>query len=508
MLDRRNLHSYQVRFIEHLKGDACSLGFVEMGLGKTVAVATAIADIRQEDLAVGKKRRFLVIAPKRVAAWTWPREIEKWAHLRHLKVRVAAGRPPLDRLAAVTDPNADIVTLNYENIKWLLDRFPKELPFYGVVFDEIDKLKDVSTKRFTALRYRTYKIPWRVGMTGTPTPEHLLDIWGPVYLVTAEEQHNPQIKRSWPPVLTAALGTSKDIFQSKFFETNEYERKVVPRPGTADYIARKIAPYTYQARASDHLDLPERVINDITYELSPTVMAKYRELEKEFVLELDREGSLGSEDDDEWDSGEDTQVVAANAAVLKNKLRQLCSGFLYYDKPMTPHQVAQSRLEGRRLAPGREAHWMHNAKVDAYRDAASELMGEPHLVVYGYRAELEKMGFEHHLSSRIPAWREEEILRKWDSGNIGALAIHPASAGHGLNLHEGGAHHIFFLTLPWSNGLYHQTIARLHRMGQKKRVVVHRFVAKGTVEEDVVAALESKGEVQAQVIQAIKRRAR
>jgi SNF2 family DNA or RNA helicase len=487
MFDESNLHGYQREFADFARSGDASLGLVEMGLGKTASAFTAMSAIEREDRAAGKLRRFLVAAPRRVAVHVWPNEVKKWRHLQHMRVAVAVGSPA-QRLRALTDPRAQVVTINYENLEWLLTKFPKgTLPFYGLVLDEVDKMKSPGTKRFKALRHRVHEFSWRLGMTGTFTPESLLNAWAPAYLVTAKPRPRLPGQKGASRV-DAILGSSYDDFCSHYFEAKGYfGHKLEPRPGAFEAIGGLLAPITYQARAEDHLDLPELIIQDHVYELEPAVMKQYRQFEADFVLALDKGGTLPDEDE----YTETAFAEAANAAVLKNKLRQMCSGFLY-------HQA-----DGQSV---RQTRWLHGQKISAYEDMVSELSGLPHLAVYGYLAEVERLKLDARLGGGISDREEVEILRKWNAGKIRVLGMHPASAGHGLNLHEGGAHHIAFLTLPWSRGLYDQTIARLRRMGQRSSVVVHRFIALGTVEEMVVKALESKGAVQEAVISALRRK--
>jgi len=500
---REMLRDYQRAFVDFMKGDDATLGSVEMGLGKTAAVLTAIADIHAEDLEKGAPRRFLVVAPKKVCVNVWRQEAARWAHTKHLNVAVATGSPQ-NRMHALTDPKAHIVCMNYENLPWFWDQFPPgNVPFYGVVFDEIDKMKSSGSKRFTKTRYRILEIPWRVGMTGTITSENYAEVWAPAYLTTARRVEVPGLKRKWPPAVEAALGTSDDLFVRTYFNVDQYSRKIEPRPGALDAIASKLAPYMFVARAKDHLDLPELVVQDIEFDLPPKARALYEKFEEEFLLRLEAGDVLGGEEDDDWEEGE---VVAANAAVMKNKLRQVCSGFVYESKPDDPEGAAAVIARGGRPRLTRVTHWLHNAKADAYRDFVSEMQGKAHLAVYGYKAEVAKFGWKHQLGSHLTDAQEEDLLRRWGRGDFKVLALHPASGGHGLNLHESGAHHIAFMTLPWSRSLYDQVAARLRRMGQKRTVVVHRFIAKGTVEEDVVRALEGKGEVQKQVLEAVRRR--
>ena len=454
------------------------MGLVEVGLGKTVSTLTALADMIAADKRKGKIRRALVVAPRRVARDVWPKEVGKWEHLQHLRCDAAIG-PAAKRLAILTG-SADIVTINYELLTWLCGRFPKgTFPFYHLVLDEMDKMKAVGTNRFAVFRHRCTEFKLRVAMTGTPTPECIGDLWGPSYLVGAY--------RDEQGILQAPLGTSKEAFDQQYICVNPYTKKRTPRPGALRHVVSRIADMTYVARARDHLkDLPDVLFNDIVFDLPKKVRDQYAKLERDFMLELVNRGWS-----DDLNDTEEGLVTASNAAVLKNKLRQLCSGFLYHEDE-----------QGVRVTS-----WLHKEKLDAYKGLRSELMGQQLLVAYGFRAEVAALDFKHRLGGGISDKAERAILDRWDAGDLQTLAMHPASAGHGLNLHESGAHNILFLTLPWSRGLNDQTIGRLHRMNQENCVIVHRLIARDTVEEDVVNALDRKGKVQDAVMEGLKRRA-
>lgn len=486
MVEKFNPRSYQRDLIQHIKDGASSLAFVQMGLGKTASVLCAISDMLAEDAEKGLIRRWLVVAPKRVALNVWRQEAAKWDKTQHLRVGVVTGASaPQSRLRTLTDPNLDVVVINYEMLPWLCATYaPGCFPFYGLVLDESDKLKDVGSKRFERFRYRAHEFEVRIAMTGTPAPERMQDIFGTVYMATSEPLKEGALGKKLQ--MTSALGSSYTAFLRKHFVSDFMGYRHEPRAGTSAYIAEQIAPYVFVAKAKDHLDLPPIIYKDVKFALPKAARKIYDELEQEFLVELERD-ELG---DDDWD--DDTREVGAdNIAVVRNKLRQVCSGFLYSMSP----------------SGDRETTWIHDAKVHAYKEVVSELLGDPHIAVYGYQAEAERLQFEHRFGAGLSDEEEAEILRKWSSNQIDTLALHPASAGHGLNLHEGGARHMVFLTLPWSRGLLEQTIARLHRMGQKGSVVVVRLLAKDTVEEGVVAALESKGSVQEALIDAIKRKA-
>jgi hypothetical protein len=410
-----------------------------------------------------------------VATDVWPQEPAEWAHLKHLNVQAAVGSAPR-RLQVLTDKRVDVVTINYENLPWLCKTLPPgklgEM-FYFVVFDEVDKMKTPGTARFRAIRGRVKEFRLRIGMTGTPASETLLDIWGPSYLIT----------------LGQALGTSRERFKHKYFQQADYfGHSWVPSPGSIERVGELLSPWIFAPSESDSLNLPGTMFADRYFDLPPKARNHYDKFEKDLVLALERGDVLLDDDDADW--SEDVELDASNAAVLKNKLRQICSGFVYERQP----------------GGERKTHWLHKQKVDALSDLQSELMGQQLMIVYGFQAEHEKVKHEGRLGGNVPDGEQSRVIRDWSAGKIKNLAMHPASAGHGLNLQKSGAYNIAFLTLPWSRTLYDQTIGRLDRMGQKNVVVVHRFIARDTVEEDVLKALETKGSVQEKVIAAIRRR--
>lgn len=472
-LRRHQLHPYQQAIVNHIQEGAESLLLVEVGLGKTVSVLTGLQDMIDEDRRDGRDRRALILAPKRVATSVWKQEVAKWEHL-HLRVGVAAGLSPTGRLKMLTDPRYDVVTLNYENIPWLCQKFPRETikdHFYFLVMDEIDKMKDPGTKRFSVFRHKAKHFAVKIGMTGTPASESIEDIWGPSFLVTDGK----------------ALGSSHQAFRRAHFQPVDPNGwKWEPRPGAIAHVAKQLDPYTYRARAKDHLDLPPLIPIDISFELPPEARRMYADFERDLVLALER-GDVLNADEHEW--SDDVEVDASNAAVLKNKLRQICSGFTY-----------------RTTAGQRFAYWLHKEKIQALANLRSELMSEQLMVVYGFQAEYQNIPLDGRLGGGISDREAEKYIDDWNAGSLATLGMHPASAGHGLNLQQSGAHHIAFLTLPWSRALYDQTVGRLHRMGQANTVFVHRFIAADTVEEDVMRALDSKGSVQERVIEAIRGR--
>ena len=454
---------------------------IDPGLGKTVTVLTAVEKMIAEKRAKGKLSRCLVLAPTPVVENVWRDEHTNWSHLKHLRVRIAMG-PPSIRYAALTDPNAHVVAMNYENLVWAMDKIPRgKFPFDILVLDEAEMMKTPSSARFRRFRYRVTEFDVRIVMSGTLIPNHPKDIWAPSYLMTAEAKGGG--------VYDSVFGGSFEAFVKEHFEVNAYTRKVTPRDGAIDKMTARLQPYVFEARKEDWLDLPPLQVVNRYYDMPKKARDEYREFEKEMLLELERGGDLGLDAELDLDEEGDT-AVALNAAVLKNKLRQLCSGFLY---------VENARGE-------RRAVWRHRGKIDAYKGLRAELGSAQLLTVYGYIAECEKFGLQNRLGSTVKASVRKDLIDRWNAGTLQDLALHPRSGGHGLNLQKSNAHHIAMLTLPWSPGLYDQVIARLHRMGQTNPVVVHRLIARDTVEEDVVEALRSKGEMQQAIYAGLRRR--
>lgn len=377
-----------------------------------------------------------------------------------------------------------VVTLNYENLPWLLDTYePGKIPFDYLVCDEVDYLKNPSTVRFKALKRRLDEFKIRIGMTGSFSSEGLLDVFGPAYVVSNGE----------------LLGRSFSKFKSKYFESDYNGWKYTPRLGAVEQVVDKLAPVTFRADATDHLDLPPLTVVDQWFDLPPKARRAYDKLEQEFQGIIEAGGTLGDlEDENENEFGEVEGAPPTSAAVLKNKLRQICAGFLYY------HEEDE---DGLRIGE-RQVQKFHDAKFEMHADLLGELMGKQLLTIYGFKYELERLGEMPYLGGGVKDSDANRWITEWNEGKISRLALHPASAAHGLNLQTGGAHHLAFLTLPWSNNRYRQVLGRLQRLGQKNPVIVHRFLATDTVDADVAQALEDKQNVQTSVLQRIKERTR
>lgn len=441
-------HEYQRYAIQRiLEQPACGL-FLDMGLGKTVITLTAIVELMHDRFDVA---RVLVIAPKKVAEETWATEAQKWEHTRHIRIAKVLGSAS-QRRAALESP-ADVYVINRENVEWLVEHCGKRWPFDMVVIDELSSFKSNKARRFRALRRVRPLIRRIVGLTGTPAPNGLIDLWPQIYLLDQGER----------------LGKTITGYRDRYFNPGRRDGHIVyewiPKPEAPERIHEKLADLCVSMKAEDWLQLPERVNVEVPVRLSSEAWTKYRQLERELLLPV-----------------KDAVVTADTAAVLTNKLLQLANGAIY--------------------DTGRGVHPVHDVKLDALEDLVEQANGQPLLVFYAYKHDLERM------QKRFPQARtmdEPGIVERWNRWEVPILLAHPASAGHGLNLQAGGNHIVWF-GLTWSLELYQQANARLHRQGQTERVIVHHLIAKGTVDEDVVKRLTGKAATQADLIEALKAR--
>ena len=444
MLSRHNLHAYQERAVSFiLKEKRCMLA-LEMGLGKTTSTLTAICDMLDGFLA----RKVLVVAPLRVANSVWAQETRLWGHLKHLRVSVATGSDKARRQALSLD--ADIYVINRENIPWLVEQYGSRWDFDVVVIDESSSFKNASSKRFKALRKMLPQIDSVVLLTGTPSPNGLLDLWPQMYLVDYGER----------------LGRTLTSYKQRFFEADYWGRKFEPRKGADHKIHDLLTDKIIHMSADDYLDVPARIDLSVKVPLNATTLQSYLHFERTMLAELD--------------DGE--EVEASTAAVLANKLMQYANGALYTDA---------------------NGNWSetHKAKLDALAEIVEDNEGETMLVAYNYKSDLAR------LLKRFPHARvldkKQETIDAWNRGEIPMLLAHPASAGHGLNLQKGGALCVWF-GLNWSLELYQQFNARLHRQGQTRPVRVAHILAKGTIDERVMSVLGNKDAVQRNLLNALK----
>ena len=440
-------HEYQKFATQFILSNPIAAVFLEMGLGKSVITLTALFDLCLDQFLI---RKVLVIAPLRVARDTWPLEIEKWNHLDSLTYSVAIGSEA-ERKSALTKP-ADVYLINRENVDWLINKSGHAFDFDMVVIDELSSFKSYQAKRFRSLLKVRPKVKRIVGLTGTPSSNGLMDLWAEFRLLDFGER----------------LGRYITQYRMNFFVPDKRNQQMVfsykPKPGAEDAIYQQISDITMSMKSADFLQMPKCVINEVEVKLSEIERSIYDELKREMVV------SLGEE-----------EIDASNAATLSGKLLQMANGAIYNEEKSVLH--------------------IHDRKLDALEDLIEGANGKPVLIAYWYKHDL------HRIKKRFPV-REIQTskdIMDWNNGNISLAAIHPASAGHGLNLQSGGSTLIWF-GLTWSLELYQQTNARLWRQGQKSTVVIHHIISKDTIDEDIMKALKKKEKVQGNLIDAVKAR--
>ena len=395
-----------------------------------------------------------MIAPLRVARDTWPDEIQKWEHLRDLNYSVAVGTEA-ERLAALKR-QADIYIINRENVQWLVEESGIPFEFDMVVVDELSSFKNHQSKRFKALMKKRPGVGRIVGLTGTPTGNGLMDLWAEFKLLDMGQR----------------LGRFIGQYRTRFFLPDKRNGQVVfsykPLPGAEQEIYRLISDITISMKSTDHLQMPELVSSAYTVCLSEAEMQRYVSLKQELVLQLP-----------------DGEITAANAAALSGKLSQMANGAVYADD--------------RAVIP------VHDRKLDALEEIIESMGGKPLLVAYWFQHDLERIRERlHKLNIPFSCLESAGSIHRWNTGEIPVALIHPASAGHGLNLQGGGSAIVWF-GLTWSLELYQQTNARLWRQGQRaETVVVQHIIAKGTIDERILKALSEKDTTQAALIDAVK----
>ena len=445
-------HPYQAYCIERLLTDTALGLYLDMGLGKTVITLTAIADLEYNRFQVS---RALVIAPKKVAEATWQREASKWDHLRHLRFSTILGSES-KRIRALNTP-ADVWVINRENIPWLVEYCRNAWPFDMVVIDESSSFKNHKAKRFKALTWVRKYILRIVELTGTPAPNGLLDLWAQIYLLDGGQR----------------LGKRITQFRERYFDPDQRGRDMVysykPKDGADHVIRQLIGDICVSMKAEDYITLPDCTYDDIPVVLDARAKQAYTRLEREMLLQVD-----------------ESTIDAGSAAVLTNKLLQLCNGAVY---------DAQ-----------RHAVEIHRCKIDAFLETVEALGGQSVLVFYNFQHDLERI--EAALSGsglRVRRLTGPDEEAAWNNREIDILLAHPASCAYGLNLQQGGNHVIWF-GLNWSLELYQQANKRLHRQGQASKVIIHHLVVTGGVDEDVIAALNDKCTTQDRLMQALKAR--
>ena len=427
-----------------LEHPACGL-ILDMGLGKSVITLTALWSLLLDSFDVGK---VLVVAPKRVAENTWPTELKKWEHLDGLTWSLVLGSEK-DRRAAL-QRRAKIYIINRENVTWLVDNYRWD--FDTLVIDELSSFKSSKAQRFRALKRVRPRISRVIGLTGTPQPNGLLDLWPQMYLLDMGQR----------------LGRFVGGYRERFFLPDKRNREVIysykPKEGAEEKIYELISDICISMKAADYLDMPELVASRVEVQMNAKERKLYEGFERDMVLHL-----------------KDGDLDAVNAAALSGKLVQMANGAVYGEN--------------------RKVHHIHDRKLDALEDIIEAANGKPLLVAYWYKHDLERI----RQRFEVRTIDTPKDIADWNEGKIPVALIHPASAGHGLNLQDGGSTIVWF-GLTWSLELYQQLNARLWRQGQKHTVVIQHIVAAGTHDEDIMNALEKKDMSQTALIAAVKAR--
>ena len=444
-------HDYQTYATRYIEEHPISAVLLDMGLGKTSITLTALNDLLFDSFVA---HRILVIAPLRVARDTWTAEVEKWDHLADLQCSVAVGGVS-ERKAALCR-RADIYIINRENVQWLIEESGLPFNYDTVVVDELSSFKNYQAKRFRALMKVRPSVKRIIGLTGTPSSNGLMDLWAEFRLLD----------------MGARLGRFISHYRLEYFQPDKRNGQVIfsykPLPGAERRIYDKISDITISMRSTDHLKMPELVSSEYTVRLSDDERERYDELKRDLVLQLP--------------GGE---VTASNAAALSNKLSQMANGAIYGDDEV--------------VIP------IHDRKLDALEDIIEAAAGKPLLVAYWFKHDLTRIAERlHKLHVPFAKLDSTDSIKRWQRGELPVALIHPASAGHGLNLQSGGSAIVWF-GLTWSLELYQQTNARLWRQGQESEtVVVQHIVTKGTVDERILKTLSKKDSVQSALIDAVK----
>lgn len=444
-------HDYQKYATTFIEEHPVSAILLDMGLGKSVITLTAISDLLFDSFEI---HRVLVIAPLRVARDTWPTELEKWEHLHSLIYSVAVGAE-VQRKAALLQ-RADIFIINRENVEWLVEKSGLPFDYDMVVVDELSSFKSYQAKRFRSLMKVRPFVKRITGLTGTPSSNGLMDLWAEFKLLDMGKR----------------LGRFITHFREAYFVPDKRNQQIVfsykPKPGAEEAIYRLVSDITISMKSTDYLKMPECLINEVPVRLSEKEMQCYQTLKDDLILSLD---------------GQD--IDAANAVGLSNKLTQMANGAVYGEE--------------NNVIP------IHDRKLDALEDLIEAANGKPVLVAYWFKHDLSRI--EERLHKRhIPFSKLDtaDSIKRWNNGELPVALVHPASAGHGLNLQSGGSTLIWF-GLTWSLELYQQTNARLWRQGQTAdTVVIHHLIAEDTIDEKIMSALKKKDKTQSALIDAVK----
>lgn len=440
-------HNYQNYAKDFILAHKVSALFLDCGLGKTITTLTAINELMYDSFEISK---VLIIAPLRVAQSTWKDEIEKWDHLNLLRYSIAVGDEK-ERLKALKQ-NSDIYIINRENVDWLVTKSGIDFNFNMLIIDELSSFKSHTSKRFKSLlKIRPY-FERVVGLTGTPSSNGLMDLWAEFRVLDLGER----------------LGRYITHYRNEYFLPDKRNGAVIfsykPQPNAEERIYRRLADMTISMKSTEYLKMPELILNELEINLDEEDQIKYKKFKKEMVMTI-----------------QEKEIDAINAASLSNKLIQLANGSIY-DEDKKFYEV-------------------HNKKLDKLEEIIESANGKPVLVAYWFKADKERI----EKRFKVREIKTADDIKQWNKGMIDLALIHPASAGHGLNLQSGGSTLVWF-SLTWSLELYQQTNARLYRQGQKDTVVIHHLITKNTIDEDIMKSIKRKDKTQEALMKAVKAR--
>ena len=440
-------HNYQNYAKNFILAHKVSALFLDCGLGKTITTLTAINELMYDSFEISK---VLIIAPLRVAQSTWKEEIEKWDHLNLLRYSIAVGDEK-ERLKALKQ-NSDIYIINRENVDWLVTKSGIDFNFNMLIIDELSSFKSHTSKRFKSLlKIRPY-FERVVGLTGTPSSNGLMDLWAEFRVLDLGER----------------LGRYITHYRNEFFLPDKRNGAIIfsykPQKNAEERIYHRLADMTISMKSTEYLKMPELILNELEINLDEEDQIKYKKFKKEMVMTI-----------------QEKEIDAINAASLSNKLIQLANGSIY-DEDKKFYEV-------------------HNKKLDKLEEIIESANGKPVLIAYWFKADKERI----EKRFKVREIKTADDIKQWNKGMINLALIHPASAGHGLNLQSGGSTLVWF-SLTWSLELYQQTNARLYRQGQKDTVVIHHLITKNTIDEDIMKSLKRKDKTQEALMRAVKAR--
>lgn len=454
MLNESNLHRYQVATVQHIIEHPYCGAFLDMGLGKTVSTLTAIEKLMYDYCEIDS---VIVIAPKRVAESVWEEEAKKWAHLKHLTFSKIIGNQT-ERVEALKR-KADIYILTRDNVAWLCAYFGGgKIPFEMCVIDELSSFKSYKSERFKALRAARPFFKRVVGLTGTPAPNGLIDLWPQMYLLDRGQRLEKTITKYREAYFRPGRTNGHIVYNYDLMKDSEF------------LIHKKIEDICISMKAEDYLEMPYRTDNYIELKMPQKLKKQYQDFEKEKILEVfsQEEGN--------------TEISVLNAATLSNKLLQFANGAVYDED--------------------RNVHEIHSIKLDALEEIIEDSNGKPVLIAWTYQFDRDRI-LERLKKYKPRQLKNNKDIEEWNNGKIQVMLAHPASAGHGLNLQAGGSTIVWY-GQTWSLELYQQFNARLYRQGQQANVIIHHLILEGTHDEDVIAALKRKDKKQNSLMNSIK----